>query len=499
MRKFILLAISLLCVATVLGQSAEERVRIIGNRCDSIAGLLSEYRSEYARKESMREELAKKITKAESELRQYATQYDAAIKALSAEVGAMTYKVYVNAAASPRKEGERANEKSNTAEPLFTSNTKRNLIENDFFVGQLSSHDYKTLCDAQHAEQSAATLAAEYNKRHSELLDLQRRYMEVATPQEADSLSLLFKQKKSSIAQLDNELEKATSAFFFNKNYIYDLLMERGGHSALLDLSASLASSAEREINNNIGQYLSDALVCYHIRKRAIVDYELRIAELISAGNARNVLKSVANDLKNRDFRLSTLTLQRRSFIVYEPIEIKSTSFYNAKNPIPQTKVYDYGTVYRIRIGLFQKRPNVSALRGVTPLSCTNAYNNGLYAYFVGGFRTEQEAKEAAAELKRMGFKEPIIAVWVDGEFYPTLDAMRHSLNRYNIEISGVTSLADEVKACIVSHKSDCSISRIGSTFVIGTFDSKSAAQSIADEIGNIAPEANIKISKHQN
>ena len=104
--------------------------------------------------------------------------------------------------------------------------------------------------------------------------------------------------------------------------------------------------------------------------------------------------------MKNRDYRLSKLSLQRRSFIKYEDIEVETPTIYNSKNPVPQTKIYDYGTIYRIRIGLFSKRPNISALRGVMPLSYSDAYNGGMSAYFVGGFRTEQESKDGVDYLK---------------------------------------------------------------------------------------------------
>ena len=188
--------------------------------------------------------------------------------------------------------------------------------------------------------------------------------------------------------------------------------------------------------------------------------------------------------------------MQRRSFIKYENIEVKVPTIYNSKNPVPQTKIYDYGTVYRIRVGLFSKRPNISALRGVMPLSYTDAYNKGLYAYFVGGFRTEQEAKEGVAYLKKLGFRDPIIAVWVDGEYYPTLEDMRRSESQYNVEISGVPTLTDDVKAKILAHKADCTISRIGSTFVVGSFEGKSAAEAVAADLRAMSSEIVVEITK---
>ena len=270
---------------------------------------------------------------------------------------------------------------------------------------------------------------------------------------------------------------------YYNKMYIYDLLMERDANSAMLDLSASSSASAEREINGASDLYESNMLVGYYARKKALVEYELGIANTLSLTTSRDSLKIVAAELKNRDYRLSRLSLPRRSFIPCEPVEIKGTTFYHTKNPIPHTKVYDYGTVYRVRIGLFKNRPNLTALKGVTPLSYTDAYNNGLYAYFVGTFPTEQGAQEAAAKLRNLGFKSPVVAVWVDGEYYPTVEDMRRTQNNYNLEISGISTLSEDIKAKILTHKADCTISRVGTSFVVGTFEGKSVVEAVAADL----------------
>jgi sulfur carrier protein ThiS len=320
--------------------------------------------------------------------------------------------------------------------------------------------------------------------------------MEAPTREEADAQAELFATKRGEMASLDEEITSLWSSLYYNKIYAYDLLMEREGNTSMLDFSAEATARAEREINENTDLYESNALVGYYARKKALTEYEMQIASTLSLTTSRDSLRLITAELKNRDYRLSKLSLQRRSFIDYEDITVKVPTIYNSKNPVPQTKVYDYGTVYRIRIGLFSKRPNVSALRGATPLSYTTAYNNGLYAYFVGGFRTEQEAKDGADYLKKLGFKEPIIAVWVDGEYYPTLEDMRRSESQYNIEISGVATLTDDMKASILAHKSDCTISRIGSTFVVGTFEGKSVAEAVVTELKAINSEINAKIIK---
>ena len=499
MKRTIIFTVALACAvgAQAQGDKALERARFVR---DSVVEVLAEHRANYARNESMREKLTPTILSLEKEIVRLQAEYEKVLDNISQRDAKEALIAYNNAQKEQKvekKEQSTVEEKRGAYIP-DKARMKRDLVANDYFVERLTPADHKTLRDAQQREKKVKEVVERYFTKYGELLALQRRYMEVPTREEADKQAELFATKKGEMAALDSEIASMWSSLYFNKIYAYDLLMEREGNTAMLDFSAESAARAEREVNDNTDLYQSDALVGYYARKKALTEYEMQIASTLSLNTSRDSLKLVSAELKNRDYRLSKLSLQRRSFINYENIVVKTPTIYTSKNPVPQTKIYDYGTVYRIRIGLFSKRPNLSALRGVTPLSYTTAYNKGMYAYFVGGFRTEQEAKEGAAYLKKLGFREPIIAVWVDGEYYPTLEDMRRSESQYNIEISGVATLTDEMKAKILSHKSDCTISRIGSNFVVGTFEGKSSAEAVASDLRAMSGDVNVKVTKKQ-
>ena len=497
-RHFITIAAVAVSLAAQ-AQSVKELERAAFLR-DSVADVLAEQRANYAKNESMRESLSPTILSLEKEVERLHAEYKSIYQQLSHAEAKKAIWVFENAKLQVQTEPKQESavvENSGGYTP-DQSRLKRDLVANDYFAERLSPSDYKSLCDAQKREKRVKEAVDNQVKRYGELLTLQRQYMEVATRAEADDLAKRFAAKVAQIAQCDSEITAMWSSLYYNKMYAYDLLMERSGNTSMLDLSAEGTARAEREVNENSDIYQSDALVGYYARKKALTDYEMQLAARLSLTTSRDSLKLVAAELKNRDYRLSKLSLERRSFIHYEDIKVHNPTIYNAQNPVPRTKVYDYGTIYRIRIGLFSKRPNLSALRGVTPLSYTDAYNENLYAYFVGGFRTEQEAKEGAAYLKKLGFKEPIIAVWVDGEYYPTLDDMRRSQSFYNLEIMGISTLNEEMKAKILAHKSDCTISRIGSTFVIGTFEGKSSAEAVATDLRALNSEIAVKIAKQQ-
>ncbi len=498
MKRTTIFVMAVACAVVAQAQTAKDLERA-GFVRDSVAEVLAEHRANYAKNESMRERLAPMILSLEKEIVRLQGEYDRILGSISQSDVKRSLTAYEEAKRSA--DSATAEQRSVVAEDRGTytpdkARMKRDLVANDYFVHYLSPADYASLKEAQRRETNVKEVVAQYVAEYGELLSLQRQYMEVATRGEADSISNIFTAKKARLAERNNQIAQMWSSLYFNKIYAYDLLMERGGNTSMLDYSAEAAARAEREINEHSDLYESNALVDYYARKKALTEYELQIATTLSLTTSRDSLKLVQAELKNRDYRLSKLSLERRSFIKYEDVKVKTPSVYNSKNPVPRTKVYDYGTIYRIRVGLFSKRPNISALRGVMPLSYTDAYNKGLYAYFVGGFRTEQEAKEGVVYLKKLGFRDPIIAVWVDGEYYPTLEDMRRSESQYNVEISGVLTLSEEVKARILAHKSDCTISRIGSTFVVGTFEGKSAAEAVAADIKSLNGDITVGITK---
>jgi hypothetical protein len=122
-------------------------------------------------------------------------------------------------------------------------------------------------------------------------------------------------------------------------------------------------------------------------------------------------------------------------------------------------------------------------LRGVKPVSYTYNDDEGEYTYFVGGFRTEAEAKLNLKRLKDVGFKDVVVAVWVDGNYYSTVAEMHSYESRYIVKISGVTTLSEDVVEVLRSHNGECEIKRDGVYFVVGPYLGQNVANKVAAEI----------------
>lgn len=94
------------------------------------------------------------------------------------------------------------------------------------------------------------------------------------------------------------------------------------------------------------------------------------------------------------DYRLPKLFIEERMFLEYEPIGFVTPAKYNASHHIPEVKVYERGTIYRILLGTYTNRTNGGYLfKGAYPLGYEKV--EGKYAYYAGGYRTLDEARAA--------------------------------------------------------------------------------------------------------
>ena len=496
--KRVILFLALASTFALSAQTNKEVERAAFVR-DSVKNVLSAYRDNYDKNEAEREKLTPIILKLEEDVVQLQAEYEKALAAVSSRDVQVTLMAYEQM----RQEMERTMNQEQVVEDdkgkiyiPHIERMKRNLVYNDFFVERLSRSDYNSLCAAQEHEIFIKGLVDSYVAKYNELIELQKQYMEIPTKEEADEIAERFAAKEEEMQHVDRDIASAWSVLYYNKMYAYDLLMERYGSTAMLNLSAEVSANAEREMQSANNRYQSNALVAYMARKKALAAYEAEIASTLQLTPSRDSLNVVIAELKNVDYKMAKLSLPRRSFIVYEDISVKLPSIYNYYNPIPRVKVYDYGVVYSIQIALFTGTPRISVLRGVNPLWVSDTTTPGMNTCYAGTYRTEAEAQVAVEYLKKLGFRDPIISVWVDGMFYRTVEEMRKSENLYTLEISGVASLTEEMKACILACNSECTISRRGSTYLAGTFEDKSLLETLVVKLKMLDSNVTVEITK---
>ncbi len=97
-------------------------------------------------------------------------------------------------------------------------------------------------------------------------------------------------------------------------------------------------------------------------------------------------------------------------------LEIKNTSVYNKKNPIPIDKALPSGIIYKIQIGAFTKPIPENSFRGLTPITGETRQNSKYIRYFVGLFNTYDAANTALPFIKNSGYRDAFVVAYKDGQ-----------------------------------------------------------------------------------
>ena len=372
----------------------------------------------------------------------------------------------------------------------------RNLVSNPYFREQLPEADYAALVEAQRLELDAVDYVNRYFANYGTISELAEAY--AAAQAEADAAEIYDKYKtlQGFNRVLADSLSDAWNYIFDNKSYAYGYLMDKLGRDEILSREEERLSEAARQLSELRGETASDAVTDYFLRKKVLVGYETSVADMLGLTSARDSLRGVTAQLEGIDFRLPRIDVAERYFLDYDSVSFSSTPKYSYQHPIPECKVYEHGTIYRILLGTFNTKRAVSTFRGAYPLSYL-VNDDRKWCYYAGGFATREEAEAAQKLLKARGFVRPEIVVWTDGEYRNLSKDPEAQHIAYRVEIVSSEALSDAVKAAITDTAEGCELSRVGQQlFVVGTFDDKAVADRVAAAVTQTDPALEIKVAE---
>lgn len=357
----------------------------------------------------------------------------------------------------------------------------RNLIDNHCIKDLLVSEDYAELCDAQTEDAAMDSLVVEYHALYNNMNSVAENYRTTDSEAEAEELFAEFAELKANAAVLAADIEDRWNHVLDTKYYAYGYVLEHNNHFDLLDSSSMEFAEMRRECSREAGYYAADALMHYALGRPTLRSFELDFARTMGLEEAADSIATLQREAPEVDYRLEPLNLERRLFIDYQPVSIGRTNFYKDTNPIPDLKVYERGTIYRILLGKFRNKQPMTLFKGAQPLYIERT-EDGYYAYYAGGFATRHEADEAQLFLKEKGFKAPEICRWQNGIMVNISDVEREnggagvdipvSGKRYMIKVVA-DSLSDDLRTIIDAEATRQSISKEANGFVVGTFDNR--------------------------
>lgn len=391
---------------------------------------------------------------------------------------------------------------TNDIDIVETEPTYANLIDNRCFRELLSEADYAELRRAHNEEIEMAELGNDYCAIYGKMRGAAEEYMAATDEVVADSILTSYYDLRQRADSLNNVIHSQWNHILDAKYYAYGYIMEVQHNYDLLDSSAEEFNTMQQQCSANDGIYDSDALMHYVVGHPTLTEYEIEIAEALGLSQSRDSIITARDNMAAIEYRHLPITVERRLFLDYSPITIGRTNHYNDKNPVPEVKVYERGTIYRILLGTFRSKQPMTLFKGVQPLYIAKN-DEGKYCYYAGGFATRAEADEAQLFLRDKGFKAPEICVWIDGEMTNISAASDDDIGiqtpitgmRYTINIE-TEQLDESLRELIDSIAAGKSLSRANGKFIIGTFTSSSEADVIVSVLSESYPELNISIGE---
>lgn len=458
-----------------------EEHRICTEREDSLCGLLSDARGRYVELKSENsnhvelQRLSSHILNLEREVLDIRTRQRGVVRGIAD----LEQRYIVN----KRVGGVVGDGDSTDMESDLVEHT--NLLQNGIIVRSLSAGSYADLKQAQQEDELMPSLVEEYISTYRSLGRYVQEYNAATNERTGDALYENCLSLRNRVDSLGNMIDGYWNHVLNAKYYAYGYILESYGLYDLLDNSSADFSNMQQICANSDGKYQLDALAHYALGRPTLVAFERDFAREMGLNMAADSLQRVSDAIEAPEYALEPITLARRSFVVYEPFTTGAKNFYNEANPIPEVPVYQRGTIYRILLGSFRSSQQSSLFKGVKPLYVTKDKSG--YSYYVAGYATEQEAREAVEQLLEKGFKDPQVCCWRDGAMQnlsapepesAPVEVAQTSSYRYTLVLECQT-MTEQMRDAINAAAPDKRIARRGSGFAVSVFSSRSEAEKL--------------------
>lgn len=375
------------------------------------------------------------------------------------------------------------------------------IFANSYFRKNIDPDDYTKLLDAQSREAAVRDCVSSYMKNYESVKSLYGKYVLAATEAEAEAVYAEMAAVMDDNLVLERQLAKQWSEIYDQKTYVYSYFLEKESREDILEIAETMMGESRQEKLSVADGCVSPAVTDYCLQKPIVLNYEIYVAKLLNQTAAIDSLTNASKSVRQIDFRMPRIDVERRSFVDYEAIEFNPRSPYNASNPIPECVVYEYGTIYRILLGTYKYKQAVSVFRGASPL-CVEKCEDGQLCYYAGGLKTRAEAEAAVEVMKKKGFRNPEIVEWCDGRKTNLSRRSDEERVTFRVVIKG-GGLDDTVRDLIATMAAGCQVSKVAEdTFIVGMFDSRASADRVAQavakcddalavEVAEVAPQTN--------
>ena len=367
------------------------------------------------------------------------------------------------------------------------------IFSNEYFKKSIEAEDFKGLMEVQAKEAMVCDYVQSYSKNHSKIKTLYDKYLLAATESDAEDLYAQIETIMDENMVLERRLAKLWTEIYDQKVYVYSFFLEKEAREDILEIAESMMMESRQQKLLSVDNCVSEPVMDYCLQKPIVLNYEMYVAKLLNLAPAIDSLSNASRVIRQIDYRLPVVEVERRSFVDYQPIEFSARSPYTSSNPIPECVVYEYGVVYRILLGTFKYKQSVSIFRNASPLFI-EALEDGRFSYYAGGLRTRAEAEAAVEVMKKKGFRNPQIVEWYDGRKTNLSEMGENEVVTYRLSISG-GELDDTVRDVISTMAADCQISKSADgAFSLGTFVNRALAERVAQAVAKCDEKLSVEV-----
>lgn len=384
-----------------------------------------------------------------------------------------------------------------------------NLVDNECFKNELSADDYSDLQRAQNEELLMVGYVEQYLKIYEKLSKVASDYAQADRASVADPLYEQYETLSSELATLDECMTDVWNHILDTKYFSMAYILEKSHRYDILDRASANYQTMQHKCASEDGRYSSDALMRYALGRRTLLTYEWEFARDMRLKPAQDSLRGVLDKFVPPSFNLEPIVVEHREFKDFAKVKIGRTNFYDESNPLPELKVYETGTIYRLLLGKFRSKQAMTLFKGVQPMSIARD-KDGYYCYYAGGYRTEEEALDDLQFLKDKGFKGPEVCRWTDGVMTnltaekgssskSSSSSAKSSSTQSNVQymvIIRVTTLDSKMHSIISSAAPGKSVSRSGANYVVGLFKDRGEADTLVVSLSDAFPNIEVTITE---
>ena len=367
------------------------------------------------------------------------------------------------------------------------------IFNNEYFKKSIEADDFKTLMAMQSKEAMARDYAQTYTKNYTKIKNLYDKYLLVTTEAEAEELYRDMATVMDENMVLERRLSKLWTEIYDQKIYVYSYFLEKESREDILEITESMMMESRQQKLLSVDNCVSESVMDYCLEKPIILNYEMYVAKLLNLTSSIDSLSNASRVVRQIDYRMPVIDVERRSFVDYQPIEFLPRTPYTSSNPIPDCVIYEYGVVYRILLGTYKYKQSASIFRNASPLY-VEQLEDGRFSYYAGGLHNKAEAEAAVEVMKKKGFRSPQIVEWYDGRKTNLSDMDEGEAITYRLSITG-GELDDTVRDVISTMAEDCQISKLGEgAFSLGNFVNRALAERVAQAVAKCDEKLSVEV-----